>query len=198
MTSRVRPYVPTFALALLAIAILFAMGRPPLCTCGTVKLWVSSASSPETSQMLADWYSASHIVHGFLFYGALWFVLRRWPVERRLAVALLIEAAWEIAENSPWIIDRYRSATAAVGYSGDSILNSASDMAMMVVGFLLARRLPLWGAVAVVLLLELVPLFVIRDNLTLNVWMLLHPSDAIREWQGGSLTSNWYGYRARP
>lgn len=183
MTSRVRPYVPTFALALLAIAILFAMGRPPLCTCGTVKLWVSSASSPETSQMLADWYSASHIVHGFLFYGALWFVLRRWPVERRLAVALLIEAAWEIAENSPWIIDRYRSATAAVGYSGDSILNSASDMAMMVVGFLLARRLPLWGAVAVVLLLELVPLFVIRDNLTLNVWMLLHPSDAIREWQ---------------
>ncbi|MEO7787488.1 MAG: DUF2585 family protein [Sphingomicrobium sp.] len=183
MTSRVRPYVPTFAIALLAIAILFAMGRPPLCTCGTVKLWVSSASSPETSQMLADWYSASHIVHGFLFYGALWFVLRRWPVERRLAVALLIEAAWEIAENSPWIIDRYRSATAAVGYSGDSILNSASDMAMMVVGFLLARRLPLWGAVAVVLLLELVPLFVIRDNLTLNVWMLLHPSDAIREWQ---------------
>ncbi|MEO6247785.1 MAG: DUF2585 domain-containing protein [Sphingomicrobium sp.] len=181
--TRLRPYLPTIALALLAIAILFAMGRPPICTCGTIKLWVSSSASPETSQMLADWYSASHIVHGLLFYGALWLVVRGWPVERRLAVALLVEATWEIAENSPWIIDRYRSATAAVGYSGDSILNSASDMAMMVIGFLLARRLPLWGAAAAVMILELVPLFVIRDNLTLNILMLLHPSDSIRAWQ---------------
>jgi len=183
MMARLRPFLPTIALALVAIAILFAMGRPPICTCGTVKLWVSSPASPETSQMLADWYSASHIVHGFLFYGALWLIARSWPVERRLAVALLIEAAWEIAENSPWIIDRYRSATAAVGYSGDSILNSVSDMAMMVLGFLFARRLPVWGAVLAVLILELVPLFVIRDNLTLNVLMLLHPSDGIRAWQ---------------
>ena len=181
--TRLRPYLPTFALALVAVAILLAMGRPPICTCGTVKLWVSSAASPETSQMLADWYSASHLVHGFLFYGALWLAFRAWPVERRLAIALVIEASWEIAENSPWIIDRYRSATAAVGYSGDSVLNSASDMAMMVIGFLLARRLPLWGALAAIALLELVPLFVIRDNLTLNVIMLLHPSDSIRAWQ---------------
>jgi len=181
--SRARPYLPTLAVALIAIAVLFAMGRPPICTCGRVTLWVSSSTSPETSQMLADWYSASHIVHGFLFYGGLWLVARIWPVERRLALALFIEAAWEIAENSSWIIDRYRSATAAVGYSGDSILNSASDMAMMVVGFLLARRLPLWGAVIAVLVLELVPLFVIRDNLTLNVLMLLHPSESIRAWQ---------------
>ena len=181
--TRLRPYLPTIGLALLAVAILFAMGRPPICTCDRVTLWVSSAASPETSQMLADWYSASHIVHGFLFYGALWLVARHWPVERRLAVALLIEAAWEIAENSPWIIDRYRSATAAVGYSGDSILNSASDMAMMGIGFLLARRLPLWGSIVALLLLELVPLIVIRDNLTLNVIMLLSPSDAIRQWQ---------------
>lgn len=181
--TRLRPYLPTLALGLLAVAILLAMGRPPICTCGTVKLWVSSSSSPETSQMLADWYSASHLVHGFLFYGALWLAFRSWPVERRLAIALIIEASWEIAENSPWIIDRYRSATAAVGYSGDSVLNSASDMAMMVIGFLLARRLPLWGALAAIALLELVPLFVIRDNLTLNIIMLLHPSEAIKAWQ---------------
>jgi len=183
MMARLRPFLPTIALALVAIAILFAMGRPPICTCGTVKVWVSRSASPETSQMLADWYSASHIVHGVLFYGVLWLVARSWPVERRLAVALFIEAAWEIAENSPWIIDRYRSATAAVGYSGDSILNSASDMAMMLIGFLVARRLPVWGGILAVLILELVPLFVIRDNLTLNVLMLLHPSDGIRAWQ---------------
>lgn len=185
--TRVRAYLPTIALLLLAIAILFVMGRPAICTCGTVKLWVSSAASPETSQMLADWYSASHIVHGFLFYGVLWLLARRLPVATRLAAALFVEAAWEITENSPWIIDRYRSATAAVGYSGDSILNSASDMAMMVIGFLLARRLPLWGAVAAVVLLELIPLLVIRDNLTLNVIMLLHPSDAIRQWQAATI-----------
>lgn len=185
--TRARPWLPAFAVFALAIAILFAMGRPPICTCGYVTLWVSSAASIETSQMLADWYSASHIIHGFLFFGALWLVARRVPVGIRLAIATFVEAAWEIAENSPWIIDRYRSATAAVGYSGDSILNSASDIAMMMIGFLLARRLPLWGSIAVVVVLELIPLFVIRDNLTLNVIMLLHPSDAIRQWQAATI-----------
>lgn len=183
MTRRFRPALVPIALAVIAVAILLAMGRPAICTCGRVTLWVSNATSPETSQMLADWYSPSHIVHGFLFYALFWLVARRWPVERQLAGALLVEAAWAIVENSPWIIDRYRSATAAVGYSGDSVLNSASDMAMMVVGFLLARRLPLWGAVTALLLLELVPLIVIRDNLMLNIIMLVHPSDAIRQWQ---------------
>ena len=181
--SRVRPYWPSILLALSATALLLAMGRPPICTCGRVTFWVSSAASPETSQMLADWYSASHVVHGFLFYGALWLIAQNWPLERRFLCALAIEAAWEVAENSPWIIYRYRSATAAVGYSGDSVLNSVSDMAMMAVGFLCARQLPLWGAVLAVVVLELVPLLVIRDNLTLNVVMLLHPTDAIRTWQ---------------
>ena len=133
--------------------------------------------------MLADWYSTSHVVHGLLFYAALWLVARRWSVERRFLAALAVEAAWEIAENSPWIIDRYRSATTAIGYTGDSVLNSLSDMAMMALGFSLARRLPLWGALLAVALLELVPVIAIRDNLTLNVVMLLHPSDAIRTWQ---------------
>ena len=133
--------------------------------------------------MLSDWYSASHIVHGFLFYAALWLVARKWPVERRFVAAVTIEAAWEIVENTPLIINRYREATAALGYSGDSVLNSVSDITMMGLGYLLARKLPVWVSVTVVLVLELIPLFAIRDNLTLNVWMLLAPNDAIRGWQ---------------
>jgi hypothetical protein len=170
--TRTRAWLPPLLLMLAAAAILLARGRPPICACGRVTLWVSSSTSPETSQMLADWYSASHIVHGLLFYAALWLVARRWPVERRFLVALAVEASWEIAENSPWIIDRYRSAT--------------SDIMMMGLGFLLARRLPLWAALLMVVVLELVPLAIIRDNLTLNVIMLLHPVDAIRTWQAGA------------
>ncbi|MEO8547358.1 MAG: DUF2585 family protein, partial [Sphingomicrobium sp.] len=147
--------------------------------------WEPSALSPRTSQMLADWYSPSHLVHGFLFYAALWLIARRWPIQRRFLVALLVEAAWEVIENTPMVIDRYREATTAIGYTGDSVINSLSDIAMMALGFLAARRLPLWVSVVLVLVLELIPLFVIRDNLTLNVWMLLAPNDAIRAWQGG-------------
>ena len=183
--TRTRSWLAPLLLVVLAIAILLAMGRPPICTCGTVKPWVSSAASPETSQMLADWYSASHLIHGFLFFGLLWLVARRVPITWRLCIAILIEASWEIAENSPWIINRYRSATAAVGYSGDSVLNSTSDIVMMILGFLAARRLPLWASVTIIVVLELIPLFVIRDNLTLNIIMLLHPSDAIKAWQAG-------------
>jgi hypothetical protein len=168
---------------IVAVVILLALGRPPICTCGAVELW--GHVGPEQSQMLADWYSASHIVHGFLFYLALRYVAPRWRVERRFLVALLVEAAWEIVENTPIIIDRYREATIALGYSGDSILNSASDIVMMAMGFLAARRLPPWASVVAVVLLELVPLFAIRDNLTLNVLMLVAPSDAVRAWQGG-------------
>ena len=184
--TRTRAWLPPLLLMLAAAAILLAMGRSPICACGRVTLWVSSSTSPETSQMLADWYSASHIVHGLLFYAALSLVARRWPVERRFLVALAVEASWEIAENSPWIIDRYRSATTAIGYTGDSVLNSVSDIMMMGLGFLLARRLPLWAALLMVVVLELVPLAIIRDNLTLNVIMLLHPVDAIRTWQAGA------------
>ncbi len=169
----------------LAAAILLAMGRPPICTCGEVALWEPSAASAKTSQMLADWYSPSHLVHGFLLYAALWLAARRTPVELRFLVALLMEIGWEILENTPLIIDRYREETAAIGYTGDSVINSLSDVAMMALAFLAARRLPLWASIAVVALLELVPLIVIRDNLTLNVWMLLAPNDAIRAWQAG-------------
>jgi hypothetical protein len=148
-----------------------------------VELWVGARDSPKTSQMLADWYSLSHVVHGLLFYGALWLVARRYPVGTRFLAALLIEAAWEVIENTPMVIDRYRETTAALGYTGDTVINSVSDIAMMCVGFLAARRLPVWAAVALVVVLEIVPLFVIRDNLTLNIWMLLWPTDWLRAWQ---------------
>jgi hypothetical protein len=185
MTIRSRAALAAFVIIVAAAVILLAMGRPPICTCGEVALWEPSALSPRTSQMLADWYSPSHLVHGFLFYAGLWWLARARPVEYRFLVALLVEVGWEVIENTPKIIDRYREATTAIGYTGDSVINSLSDIAMMALGFLAARRLPLWASIAIVIVLELVPLFVIRDNLTLNVWMLLAPNDAIRAWQGG-------------
>jgi len=184
MNRRSKAIAATAVILAVALAILLAMSRPPVCTCGTIALW--GAVGPTQSQMLADWYSASHIVHGLLFYAALWLVLRKTPVEWRFLIAVLVEVSWEIVENTPMVIDRYRTATAALGYSGDSILNSMSDVAMMIIGFLAARKLPLWASILLLLALELVPLLVIRDNLILNIWMLLAPSDAIREWQAGA------------
>lgn len=167
-----------------AAALLAVMGRPPVCTCGEVALW--GAVGPRQSQMLADWYSFSHVVHGFLFYAALWLVARNWTVRMRFLAALVVEAAWEVIENTPLIIDRYREATAALGYTGDSILNSLSDIAMMAIGFLAARTLPVWASLLLVLALELMPLAVIRDNLTLNVWMLLAPNQSLIAWQSAA------------
>jgi hypothetical protein len=186
MTAFARPKPLFILLAVLAISVaaLLAMGRPPICTCGTAELW--GPVGPKQSQMLADWYTPSHVIHGFLFYAALRWLWPRAPLERRFLVSLMIEAAWEIAENTPMMIDRYREATIALGYSGDSVLNSASDILMMALGFLAARRLPVWLSVVIVLVLEIVPLMVIRDNLTLNVWMLLAPSDTILNWQTGA------------
>ena len=177
---------PPVLVVIAAAAILLLMGRPPICACGTVELWVGGTASSKTSQMFADWYSPSHIIHGFLFYAALWLVARHWPVRNRLTAALLLEAAWEIIENTPLIIDRYREATIALGYNGDSVLNSMSDIAMMALGFFAARRLPVWLCAVVVVGLEIAALVAIRDNLTLNVWMLLAPDDSIRAWQAGA------------
>jgi len=166
-----------------AAVVELLMGRAPICTCGAVDLWVATRDSPRTSQMLADWYSASHIVHGLLFYALLWLVFRRWPVERRFLAAMLIEAGWEVIENTPFVIDRYRETAAALGYNGDSIVNSISDILMMAIGFLVARKLPVWASILLVVGLELVPLLVIRDNLTLNIWNLVGPNPAIQAWQ---------------
>lgn len=189
MTRSKRAAVAAIVLLAATAMLLYLMGRPPICTCGAIDLWVGEPNSSRTSQMLSDWYSPSHIVHGFLFFAGLWLVGRRWPLERRFLIALAIEAAWEIVENTPLIINRYREETAALGYTGDSVFNSMSDIAMMIGGFLVARRLPVWASVAIVLVLELVPLFVIRDNLTLNVWMLLAPNEALKAWQSGGSAS---------
>ena len=180
MTTR-RTLLAGLLILVATAAILLAMGRPPVCTCGQVALWGSVG--PTQSQMLADWYSPSHLVHGFLFYAFLWLVARRAPVGNRFLIALLVEVAWEIVENTEMVIDRYREATMAFGYSGDSVLNSISDVLMMVAGFVAARKLPAWASIVCVVVLELVPLLVIRDNLTLNVWMLLLPNDAVIAWQ---------------
>jgi hypothetical protein len=180
-----RTWLIAFAILAAAAAILLAMGRNPICTCGTVDLWVGTRDSPKTSQMLADWYSLSHIVHGLLFYAGLCLIARRWPVERRFLLALLIEASWEVIENTPMVIDRYRATTAAIGYTGDSVINSLSDILMMALGFLLARKLPVWAAIGLLLVLEIVPLFAIRDNLTLNIIALIAPIHAIQAWQAG-------------
>jgi hypothetical protein len=173
-------------LAATAAFILLWMGRPPICTCGTVKFWTGAVQSADNSQHLADWYTPSHIIHGFLFYLLGWLFLRRNPAGDRLLAAVAIEAGWEILENSQYIIDRYREATMALGYNGDSVINSMADIGWMTIGFLFARRAPLWLTVAIAIAFELLTLWTIRDNLTLNVLMLVAPIDAIRIWQGGA------------
>jgi len=172
-------------LVALAAVALYAMGRPPICTCGTVKLWMGAVNSAENSQHLADWYSPSHVIHGFLFYALGWLLLRPSPIGERFVMAVAIEAAWEVLENSKYIIDRYREATIALGYTGDSVINSISDIGWMVAGFFLARRLPVAATVVLAVVLELLALWAVRDNLTLNVLMLVWPVDAIRHWQTG-------------
>jgi hypothetical protein len=178
-----RTALATLLIFVAAAAALLALGRNPICTCGTVDLWVGARDSAKTSQMLADWYSLSHIVHGLIFYALLWLAARRWPVERRFLVALFVEASWEVVENTQMVIDHYRATTAALGYNGDSVINSLSDIAMMCVGFVLARRLPVWASIGLLVLLELVPLLVIRDNLALNILGFLAPNAAIQAWQ---------------
>ena len=178
-------YVALAVVAVMATVLLF-MGRNPICTCGTIKFWVGEVNGPDNSQHLADWYVPSHIIHGFLFYFFGWALLRKYSEPgHRLILATCIEAVWEIVENSPMVIDRYREATIALGYTGDSVLNSIADVGWMMLGFGLARRLPVWGTIALAIGFELFTLYMIRDNMTLNVIMLLAPSDAIRAWQGG-------------
>ena len=172
-------------LALLVVQVLAEhfMGRVWICSCGTIRLWVGDIWSPELSQQLFGWYTASHIVHGILFYGLLRLVLPRAPVLVRLAIAVGIEASWEIAENSPWVIEAYRKQALAAGYTGDSILNSFMDNMSMMTGFALARLLPWKATVALVLALEIGAAALVHDNLTLNILNFIHRFPAIEAWQ---------------
>lgn len=182
--SRTGWLVAAGLLGLLA-AILIAMGRPPICPCGTISLWHGTVQSNQNSQQISDWYSFSHIIHGFIFYGLSRWLMPRAPLWAALAVAIGIEGAWEILENSSVIIDRYREVTMAYGYAGDSVLNSVSDAGFMILGFLAASRMRWWTTVTLALAFELFTLWAIRDNLTLNILMLVSPIEAVKEWQAG-------------
>lgn len=177
--------------------VLLGMGRVPICQCGYVSLWHGQVHNSGNSQHLSDWYTFSHVIHGFAFYAWLWFLTHRrggpepagqggWPIGLRLAAAVLLEASWEVLENTDLVINRYREATIALDYYGDSVLNSLSDIGAMVLGFALAARLPVWLIVAAAITMELVVGYLIRDNLTLNLLMLLYPLDPVRQWQMGT------------
>jgi hypothetical protein len=181
----IRFWTAVFVILLLAQALtLYLMGRIPICECGYIRLFEPGVNTAGNSQHLSDWYTPSHIIHGFLFYGLAYLVLRGKPLGARLAFAAVIEIAWEILENSPLIIDRYRNATMAIGYKGDSVLNSAMDTVFMALGFLFAARAPVWLTILIAIAFELITGWIIRDNLTLNVLMLVWPVEAIKAWQG--------------
>jgi hypothetical protein len=165
--------------------VLLALGQPPICTCGTIKLWTGDVSGPENSQQLTDWYTYTHIVHGFVLYFLLSLIAPRMPIGLRFVLAVGLEASWEMIENTPFIIDRYRQSALAQGYVGDSIVNSVFDTLAGAFGFVLARILPVWSTVVIMVVMELFVGFIIHDNLTLNIIQLIHPTAAISDWQAG-------------
>jgi len=166
--------------------VLYLFGQPAICACGDVKLWEGVVLGTGNSQHLTDWYTFSHVIHGLLFYAGLWYFFPRTSVLQRAFFAAGIEIAWEIAENTPTVINHYRQQALASGYTGDSIINSISDTVAMLLGFILARKWPLWAAIALGIGFELWVGYSIRDNLTLNVMNLIYQFDFISAWQMGA------------
>jgi hypothetical protein len=178
------PYVLTLCVLICAALVEWLNGRVLICKCGYVKLWHGVVFSSENSQHLTDWYTPSHLLHGILFFAALWLVARRLSFGWRLLMAMVIEAGWEMLENSSFIIERYRAVTISLDYFGDSVINSVSDMVAMALGFALASRVPVWVSLALILGFETLTILMIRDGLALNILMLVHPVEAVRQWQG--------------
>ena len=174
------------ALVVLTASLEIGMGRSLTYTNGPVRLWVGDVNSDQNSQQISDPYSFTHVIHGVVFYALLWLAAPRLSQRTRFVLAVLIEAAWEVLENTPLIIERYRAVTISLDYYGDSVLNSIADIVAMSLGFEIARRIPVWASVAFVLVIEAALAFAIRDNLTLNILMLVHPIDAIKQWQDGA------------
>jgi len=162
---------------------LWLSGRFMVCDCGTIRLFAGTGDPKGVSQHVADWYTPSHIIHGFLFYAGLWLVAPRMALSWRLLLATVVEVAWELVENAPFIIERYRAVTVSVDYNGDTVLNSVADVLAMIAGFGLARVLPVWVSVAVVIGFEVLTAVIIRDGLALNVLMLLWPVQGVLDWQ---------------
>ena len=174
----------TFGVILLVVAIVeYMLGRSPLGPDGHFGWWDGDIWSSENSQRVADPYTFSHIAHGLIFYWFLGLVAKKLPKKYRLIIAILIEAGWEILENSPIIINRYRDVTIASGYVGDSILNSVSDIVWMAIGFWFASCSKVWISIVLLVTMELGCAYYVRDNLTLNVIMLVDPIPAIQQWQ---------------
>lgn len=175
--------ISAFVIFALVAIIEASSGRSLLGPDGQFGWWDNNIWGSENSQRVADVYSFSHIIHGMLFYAFLWLVARKLPLKYRFVIALILEAAWELLENSSFIIDRYRNATIAQGYVGDSVLNSVCDIGMVVIGFIMARFSKIWITIGLIIIMELGTLFWVRDNLTLNVIMLVHPIESIKTWQ---------------
>lgn len=173
----------TILVVLLMIVLLRAQGRLFLCACGYFEIWTSDTCSSNNSQHLFDPYSFTHLLHGFLFFWLATLLFKRFTPGWQLWIALLLESAWEVFENSRFVIERYRTATAALGYQGDTIVNSIGDLMWAVGGFLIARQLGVRRSIIVFLFVELVLLLWIHDSLTLQILMLVRPVDAIKAWQ---------------
>jgi len=174
-----------FIILIMAI-IEFSMGRLLICDCGYVSFWYNYANGPGNSQHLFDWYTFTHLIHGMFFYFILWFFFRKMPLEKRLILAVLLAGLFEVFENSPMMIERYRQTELALGYVGDSILNSVSDIFAMFVGFIIAKKSKIWITILIVLVIEISLGIIIRDGLILNVINLIYPTEFIGQWQSGA------------